>query len=121
MTAVAKRTSTRLCAEPGCRQVLVDALPGSRCTEHARAPWDRWRTGQPAEKSAGYGHRWRRFRQAIIDERGARCEDCGATDIRLELHHVDRQGMTGEHAYDPANVKLLCTSCHRRASRRRVA
>jgi 5-methylcytosine-specific restriction endonuclease McrA len=84
-------------------------------------PWDRWRTGQPAEKSAGYGHRWRRFRQAIIDERGARCEDCGATDIRLELHHVDRQGMTGEHAYDPANVKLLCTSCHRRASRRRVA
>src|SRR5262245_28956569 len=76
----AMRLSTRLCCEPGCSEVLVDAAPGARCAEHRRAPWDRWRAGQPAAKLSGYGYRWARFRAAIIAERGERCEGCGAVN-----------------------------------------
>lgn len=61
MTAVAKRSSTRLCAEPGCGEVGVDAPGGWCCAEHARAPWDRWRACNPGRSS--YGSRWQRLHQ----------------------------------------------------------
>jgi 5-methylcytosine-specific restriction endonuclease McrA len=116
---MAARTSTRLCTEPLCGRVGVDVLPGWRCSEHRRTPWDRWRAGQDPAKSTGYGHRWRRFRQSILLERDRRCEECGASDVPLELHHRDRLGMRGPRAYDAGNVQVLCVGCHRRASRRR--
>jgi hypothetical protein len=84
---------------------LVDAAPGARCPDHAHSTWDRSRVERP-EKSDGYGHRWRKFRKAIIDERGRRCEFCGATDVPLSLHHLDHQPPSSPTGYDPANVKL---------------
>jgi 5-methylcytosine-specific restriction endonuclease McrA len=69
----------------------------------------------------GYGHRWRRFRAAIIRERSAICEFCGATGVPLSLHHLDHQPPSSPRGFDPSNVKLACTACHVRESRRRVA
>src|SRR5262249_16865739 len=109
------RVTTRLCSEPGCREVLVDALAGARCPAHRSTPWARWRASQPAAKVANYGPCWRRFRNAIIAERGARWEYCGRKDKPLELPHVDHPGPGSPRFFDPANVKLACVRCHRHA------
>jgi 5-methylcytosine-specific restriction endonuclease McrA len=109
------RNGSWLCSEPRC-PVILDH-PG-RCPEHSGTSWDRWRQGQRPEKSFGYGHRWRKFKQAILRERGAVCEFCGRTDVPLALHHLDHQPPTGPRGYDPANVKFACTACHVRESRR---
>ncbi len=113
------RRSSRLCSEPGCSRVGVDVPSGWRCTDHARSPWDRWRAGQDPAKSSGYGHRWRQFKKRIARERGPVCEYCGAVDVPLSLHHLDHQGASGPRGLHPANVKLACTRCHVRESRRR--
>jgi 5-methylcytosine-specific restriction endonuclease McrA len=113
------RITTRLCCEPGCAEVLEEALPSARCQAHRRTPWDRWEATADPAKLVGYGHRRRCFRQAIIRERGARCEGCGAIGVQLELHHIDRQGMTGPRAFDRSNVRLTCVPCHRRLGRRK--
>ena len=68
--------------------------------------------------ASGYGARWRRLRARLILERGHVCEDCGARDVPVAAHHIDRLGMAGPRAYDPSNLTLLCARCHRRASRR---
>jgi 5-methylcytosine-specific restriction protein A len=115
------RQTTRLCTEPNCPEVIVDAHPGARCDRHRATSWDRWRADQDPAKSMGYGHTWRRFRAGIIRERGARCEECGATGVPLSLHHLDHQPPSSPRGFDPSNVKLACTACHVRESRRRVA
>jgi 5-methylcytosine-specific restriction endonuclease McrA len=113
---MSRRTTTRLCGEPGCREVGVDVAGGWRCEAHRRSPWDKWRAARPS--GPAYGARWRRLKATIVRERGSSCEACGAQDVPLELHHLDRQGMTGPRAYDERNLVLLCVPCHRRASRR---
>jgi 5-methylcytosine-specific restriction endonuclease McrA len=115
------RLSTRLCVEPGCAEVDVGGGGGWRCSEHRRIPWDRWRADQPPEKSSGYGSRWRKFKAAIVAERGPVCEYCGADGVPLSLHHLDHRPPSSPRGFDPSNVKLACTSCHVRESRRRVA
>jgi hypothetical protein len=108
------RLSTRLCGEPLCGQVGVEVPSGWRCPEHLRPGWSTWKAANP-QKSIGYDRRWARFRAAILRERGERCETCGATDVPLELHHLDRQGAMGERGFDPTNVRVLCVPCHVRA------
>lgn len=69
----------------------------------------------------GYGHRWRKFKAAIIADRGQVCEFCRATGVPLSLHHLDHQPPSSPRGFDPSNVKLACAACHVRESRRRVA
>jgi hypothetical protein len=97
-----------LCNVPRCGVVLD--RPG-RCEAHRRRGWETWTAQQP-KKSVGYGHKWRKFREAILRERGAVCEQCGATGVPLELPHLDRLGPTGPRGYDPTNVILLCVRDH---------
>jgi 5-methylcytosine-specific restriction endonuclease McrA len=113
--------STRLCCEPGCGEVGVDVSSGWRCSAHRRSAWDRWRASNDPAKSQGYGHRWAKFKERILRERGARCEFCGAIDVPLSLHHLDHLPPSGPRGYDADNVKLACTPCHVRESRRRRA
>jgi 5-methylcytosine-specific restriction endonuclease McrA len=113
MTAVAKRTSTRLCAEPGCPEVGIDVPGGWRCSEHARAPWDRWRRLNPG-RSSGYGARWRRLRDAVIAEH----PDCACGAPAIQVHHIDHAAPGSPTFYDWDNLEAVCSRCHRRASRR---
>lgn len=44
--------------------------------------------------------------------KGSSCEKCGATDCRLEVHHID-----GNHAFtgeNHENLETLCVSCHKK-------
>ena len=116
MIAVAKRTSTRLCAEPGCAEVGVDVAGGWRCDEHARAPWDRWRARNPGRSS--YGARWRRLRDAYIAEHPD-CEEPECDSPAVEVHHLDHAAPGDATFFDWDNLGSRCTRCHRRASRRR--
>jgi 5-methylcytosine-specific restriction enzyme A len=116
MTAMGKGT-TRLCCEPGCGEVLVDAAGGSRCAEHARKPWDRWRVRNPG-RSSGYGARWRRLRDAYIAEHPD-CEEPECDAPAVDVHHLDRAGPDDATFFDWDNLGSRCARCHRRASRRR--
>lgn len=60
---------------------------------------------------ADYKHQAaRRLRTRLLDERGARCEQCGYAEVPgvLELHHEDRNRRNN----DGANLKVLCPTCH---------
>jgi hypothetical protein len=52
----------------------------------------------------------RRLRGRLLDERGARCEWCGYSEVAgvLEIHHEDRNRRNN----DKANLKILCPTCH---------
>ena len=58
------------------------------------------------------GHAWRQLRRRILDARGWRCQRCQLPGA-LELHHVD-----GDPSHNaPANLQVLCRSCHIAAHR----
>jgi hypothetical protein len=54
---------------------------------------------------------WARYRVRIFNQRGRRCEDCGISNVPLQLHHIcyDR---VGEER--PEDVIINCIACHQR-------
>ena len=54
---------------------------------------------------------WQRTREAVITERGRRCEDCGATPVRLFVDHI-RELRDGGAPHDPRNLRVRCGACH---------
>lgn len=46
----------------------------------------------------------------IINERGNRCEQCGAEHLRLEMHHILPVSKGGKTVRE--NILLLCHDCH---------
>lgn len=59
--------------------------------------------------------KWRAWRDAIILRRGRVCQQCGA-DLswpqKAHVDHVKSRKQYPELAFDPSNVRVLCTSCH---------
>lgn len=55
---------------------------------------------------------WRTLSAKYAQDKGYRCEKCGA--IAAEVHHVKAiQTEEGwEHRLDPDNLELLCKGCH---------
>lgn len=60
--------------------------------------------------------RWKILRLEIIERDGLRCLDCGARG-RLEVDHVKPVRRRPDLAYEPSNLRTLCTSCHTRKTR----
>ena len=58
---------------------------------------------------------WRMLREAIIDERGYTCEECGVA-YGLQLHHLTYDRLGHELHED---MQLLCKSCHETADEAR--
>jgi len=56
-----------------------------------------------------------RYRARTI-KRAVRCEACGTTRKRLDVHHLDENSLNN----DPANLIALCRSCHLRQHRKMV-
>ena len=64
------------------------------------------------EAMAFYGSTaWQQFRAQIIAERGYRCERDGSTPSRVYVDHI-KELKDGGAPLDPANVEVLCPSCH---------
>lgn len=55
---------------------------------------------------------WRALRRHLIGRRGVCCELCGASDVRLEVHHktYEHLGEEWEHLGD---LIVLCSNCHK--------
>jgi hypothetical protein len=104
------KVTTRLCTEPLCDAVLVDALPGARCEKHRRQA----RPGSP-----GYGHRWRKMRDAYIREH-PRCEatlpnGTRCRELAVDVHHTNNATPADPAAfYNWDALSSRCRSCHRR-------
>jgi 5-methylcytosine-specific restriction endonuclease McrA len=101
----------KLCAEPRCPEIVPAGQ--SRCDQHGKTNWDRWRRSDP-QRSQGYGASWRRARQAALDAAAHRCEVCGSTD-RLEVHHIDGRTPLDPGANALSNLQVLCLRHHRLA------
>jgi 5-methylcytosine-specific restriction protein A len=72
------------------------------------------RIANPPQKKADpfyLSPEWRRLVVRLIAERGRRCQDCGKTGGWIEADHV-HEIKDGGAKLDPANVRLLCRSCH---------
>jgi len=89
------------CSTPGCPGI---PLYRGACLEHAV-----WNANTERQR----GRILQRRRARLIRWRGNRCERCRRAGIPLELHH--RDGNTSNDA--DTNLELLCTPCHRTATR----
>jgi 5-methylcytosine-specific restriction endonuclease McrA len=69
----------------------------------------------PAKRGAPLYDRpeWRDLVRSLKRTRGRRCEACGATDGVIYGDHI-KEVRDGGAELDPANVQLLCPSCHGR-------
>lgn len=56
---------------------------------------------------------WLNLMASIKRERGARCQDCGRSGVRIFGDHIIEL-KDGGAALDRRNVRLLCGSCHTR-------
>jgi len=52
---------------------------------------------------------WQEFRSYALENLGRVCVDCGATDVRFEVHHLTYENIWEEQLED---VIILCHSCH---------
>lgn len=61
---------------------------------------------------AFYGSReWQRLREAVIAERGRRCEDCGREPERVFCDHIVEL-RDGGAPTDRQNLRVRCGACH---------
>jgi hypothetical protein len=68
----------------------------------------------PAQLCNPYAGPWQQARQQALDKAGRHCQCCGrGLNVCLIVHPIDHQGMTGPHALDPTNHRVLCAFCHR--------
>ncbi|MGY0794253.1 HNH endonuclease signature motif containing protein [Azospirillum argentinense] len=74
-------------------------------------------------RDRGYDAEWYAFRDAVVIERGCRCERCKTLVVlrkreatkRTPVAHVDhiRSVQSAPHLrLDPTNVRVLCKPCH---------
>lgn len=114
-----------IAAAVGCTRMAINAALKRagivRRTEHSEHITDKW-SGEKNWRWKGgvYNHEiigkegsyWRRARRRkiLIGERGEKCEWCGKTGVRIELHHIAAMAFSGDNS--PENLLLLCTKCH---------
>jgi HNH endonuclease len=60
------------------------------------------------------GSRGQKLRKAMLAAYGYRCAECGASGVRLEVHHMNGD----ETDNSPGNLVVLCKKHHARANLR---
>ena len=115
---------SKLCGWAGCN-CLTDG--SYYCAKH-KAIADKRREEQkkqykPFANATRFTNRyqtneWRRFRAALIKERGW-CEHCGSS-IGLSVHHIVGVRYAPERFLDKTNCVVLCSSCHAVETQREI-
>lgn len=54
---------------------------------------------------------WRELMRQLVTARGNACQQCGRSGVRLFGDHI-HELKDGGSQLDPANIRLLCGSCH---------
>lgn len=61
-------------------------------------------------RTGEYPDDWDKRRKQVLERDGYECQDCGATDKPLHVHHVTPISEGGNH--NLSNLEALCESCH---------
>jgi 5-methylcytosine-specific restriction endonuclease McrA len=85
-----------------CRQLTA---AGSYCQNCKR-----W----PSSPGRLRGRRGQELRARVLNAFAHKCAHCGATGVRLEVHHVDHDHQNNA----PTNLTVLCKACHAKAGLR---
>ena len=95
----------RACIVPTCPGMAIPG--GSRCPDHIRSNWDRWKQ-KKAERVAYYkSSEWKERRRRQLREHPT-CAMCGAP--ATDADHVENLAAGG----DPdGELQSLCEPCHR--------
>jgi 5-methylcytosine-specific restriction protein A len=105
------RAALRPCTHPGCGELVAD---GSRCPKHARAERVEIDRRRGSSASRGYGHKWRRYREAFLAEHPL-CKACvvaGRTRPATVVDHIRPHKGDMRLFWDPKNHQALCKACH---------
>jgi len=54
------------------------------------------------------------WRMAVLERDGHTCQECGATEIMMNAHHIKAFSIYPALRYDVANGVTLCYECHNR-------
>lgn len=58
----------------------------------------------------GYGSHWDYSATKLKEEVGNKCQGCGATNVRLQVHHIHKLSHGGTN--QRLNKIVLCEKCH---------
>lgn len=103
----------RPCRHKGCRNLHRNA--NGYCDEHqtdAKA-WVRKKSTQETTTQRGYGWKWQKLRERILERDGHLCQVClkaGRVKIGTEVDHKINKAQGG--ADDPSNLQAICHDCH---------
>lgn len=62
---------------------------------------------------------WRKKRAEVLARAGHACEECGATDKRLDIHHRYYEAGKAKWDYPAVTLDCLCPRCHGLADEQR--
>jgi len=62
------------------------------------------------DKHMTHGGSQIRYQRIAREIKEQKCEECGAIDIRLDVHHIDHNKSNN----NPDNLRMLCVRCHAR-------
>ncbi|MGI2025780.1 HNH endonuclease [Endozoicomonas acroporae] len=103
----------RPCRSSGCKQTTTHK--SGYCPEHTSlvSGWSRGdRKGSTT--SRGYGHKWRKLREARLKHDGYLCQSCkrsGRIKSAVTVDHIKAKAFGGSDAWD--NLESLCDDCHK--------
>ena len=58
-----------------------------------------------------YGKNWDKIRKKVYSRDGYRCAACGATNVKLNAHHIIMLRISNNN--DLRNLITLCDKCHK--------
>lgn len=56
--------------------------------------------------------RWQKLRLKILERAGWKCEDCGATESNLQVHHCCYRKDADPLDYNEQDLRCLCEDCY---------
>lgn len=104
----------RPCRHKGCRTLHRNA--NGYCDQHqddAKA-WARKEAAPKTTTQRGYGWRWQKLRQRILERDKYLCQIClaaGRITVASEVDHIINKASGGTD--DPDNLQSACGPCHK--------
>lgn len=109
----------RMCAAPGCPELVAAMQSSGRCATHTRAKEQR----RGSAYSRGYDGNWKGLREQKLSQNPLceRCEQDGVTMLANEVDHKVRIADWPGGRLRPDNLQSLCKPCHSRKTQRELS
>jgi len=82
------------------------------CNNNAGTMMHMWESDLRFRARANVLYDWNRQRRFVLHRDGFTCKDCGVSDCRLHVHHINPRSEGGTNHRD--NLVSLCPDCHAR-------